>query len=319
MPSATVLVQKQKYEARVHKLLTDYTNVFTVDADNVSSKQFMDIRAGLRPLGAEVLMGKNTLMKRCIRKYVEKTGEEKWLAIADLLVGNIGLCFVKGDLNEAKDKIKEYKVGALARMGMTAQCDVFAFAGPTGLDPSQTSFFQALGIPTKIVKGSIEITADFKVCTQGERVSASEATLLAKLNIKPFLYGLDITQVFEDGAMYDPAVLEITEDDLKKKFQAGVSNVAALSLAAGYPTQASVPHSFINGYKNLLAVTLEVDYVFPLAEKMKAILSDPEAFAAMVAASQAAGGGGSGGGAAAAAAPEPEEEEEEEMEFDLFD
>ena len=72
---------------------------------------------------------------------------------------------------------------------------------------------------------------------------------------------------------------DITEDDLKKKFQAGVSNVAALSLGAGYPTQASVPHSFINGYKNLLAVTLEVDYVFPLAEKMKAILSDPEAFA----------------------------------------
>merc|ERR1719201_3133571 len=91
-----------------------------------------------------------------------------------------------------------------------------------------------------------------------------------------------------DGAMYDPAVLDITEEDLKKKFQAGVSNVAALSLAAGYPTAASVPHSFINGYKNLLAVTLEVDYVFPLAEKIKAILSDPEAFAAMVAASAAA-------------------------------
>ena len=119
--------------------------------------------------------------------------------------------------------------------------------------------------------------------------------------------------------MYDPAVLDITEEDLKKKFQAGVSNVAAVSLAAGYPTQASVPHSFINGYKNLLAVTLEVDYVFPLAEKIKAILSDPEAFAAMVAASNAAASGGGGGGGAAAAAPEPEEEEEEEMEFDLFD
>merc|ERR1719375_33043 len=111
MPSAAVLVQKQKYEARVHKLLSSYTKVFTVDADNVASKQFMDIRAGLRTLGAEVLMGKNTLMKRCIRKYVEKTGEEKWPAVADLLVGNIGLCFVKGGLNEAKDKIQEYKVG----------------------------------------------------------------------------------------------------------------------------------------------------------------------------------------------------------------
>lgn len=60
---------------------------------------------------------------------------------------------------------------AAAKAGVVAPKDVTIPAGPSGLEPSQTSFFQALNIPTKIVKGAIEITADFKICTTGERVT----------------------------------------------------------------------------------------------------------------------------------------------------
>jgi large subunit ribosomal protein LP0 len=44
---------------------------------------------------------------------------------------------------------------------------VWVKAGPTGLDPKQTSFFQQLNIQTKIVKTQIEIVADKKVITSG--------------------------------------------------------------------------------------------------------------------------------------------------------
>jgi large subunit ribosomal protein LP0 len=40
---------------------------------------------------------------------------------------------------------------------------VFVPAGPTGMDPSQISFFHALQISTKINKGQIEITKDYQV------------------------------------------------------------------------------------------------------------------------------------------------------------
>lgn len=50
---------------------------------------------------------------------------------------------------------------------------------------------------------------------------------------------------------------------------AALANVAALSLAANYPTLASIPHSVINGYKNVLAIAVETDYSFPLAEKVR--------------------------------------------------
>ena len=47
-----------------------------------------------------------------------------------------------GDLNDVKAEIEKYKVGAPARVGLTAPNDVSIPSGPTGMDPSQTSFFQ---------------------------------------------------------------------------------------------------------------------------------------------------------------------------------
>jgi hypothetical protein len=55
---------------------------------------------------------------------------------------------------QVKAEIAKYKVGAPARVGLVAPNDVTIPAGGTGMDPSQTSFFQALAIATKINKGA---------------------------------------------------------------------------------------------------------------------------------------------------------------------
>lgn len=317
-PVVTRAMKKERYYNKVVGLLEGYSKAFIVHADNVSSNQFMMIRAGLRPIGdSAILMGKNTMMKRCIRNYMEETGNEKWSCLLEELVGNVGIVFTKGELTDVRDKMNEFKVGALARSGTIAPVAVTIPAGPTGMDPSQTSFFQTLNISTKINKGSIDILSDHVVFQAGDKVNASAAILLGKLSIKPFEYGLVVLNVVEDGAVYPSAVLDLTDDELAAGFAAGVRQVAALSLGANYPTIAAMPHILINGYKNVLAIAVETDYTFPLAEKVKAYLADPSAFAS---AAPAAAAGGGGGAKAAAAAPEPEpEEEEEDMGFDLFD
>ena len=77
--------KKEYYDKRVCVMLEEYTQALICAADNVGSKQFQDIRSGLRPESV-VLMGKNTLLKRTIRQYVEKTGATQWLAMLPLLV-----------------------------------------------------------------------------------------------------------------------------------------------------------------------------------------------------------------------------------------
>ena len=40
-----------------------------------------------------VLMGKNTMMKRCIKVYAEEKEDDKWNVLLDYLVGNVGIIF----------------------------------------------------------------------------------------------------------------------------------------------------------------------------------------------------------------------------------
>ncbi|PIO14412.1 hypothetical protein AB205_0220840, partial [Aquarana catesbeiana] len=185
--------------------------------------------------------------------------------------GNVGFVFTKEDLAEVRDMLLANKVPASARAGAIAPCDVTVPAQNTGLGPEKTSFFQALGITTKISRGTIEILSDVQLT--GDKVGASEATLLNMLNISPFSFGLIIQQVYDNGSIYSPEVLDITEDALQ-----GVRNIASVCLQIGYPTVASVPHSVVNGYKRVLALAVETNYSFPLADKVKAFLADPSAF-----------------------------------------
>ncbi|CAK9149267.1 unnamed protein product [Ilex paraguariensis] len=313
--------KKIAYDQKLCQLLDQYTQVLIAAADNVGSNQLQNIRQGLRG-DSIVLMGKNTMMKRSIRIHSEKTGNKAYLNLIPLLVGNVGLIFTKGDLKEVSEEVSKYKVGAPARVGLVAPVDVVVPPGNTGLDPSQTSFFQVLNIPTKINKGTVEIITPVELIKKGDKVGSSEAALLAKLGIRPFSYGLQVLSVYDNGSVFNPEVLDLTEDDLMDKFAIGVSMVTALSLAISYATLAAAPHMFINAYKNVLAVAVEIEYSFPQADKVKAYLEDPSKFAVAVASVAAADSGAAPPAAAAAVEEkkeEPAEESDDDMGFSLFD
>uniref|UniRef100_H2YYU3 Large ribosomal subunit protein uL10 n=1 Tax=Ciona savignyi TaxID=51511 RepID=H2YYU3_CIOSA len=249
MPREDRKTWKAKYFIKIIELLDEYPKCFIVGADNVSSKQMQQIRASLRDR-AIILMGKNTMMRKAIKGHINNNPDlEKLLPH---IKGNVGLVFTKDELTDIRDLLLANKVAAPARAGAIAPNDVIIPAQNTGLGPEKTSFFQALAIPTKISRGTIEIIVSF------------------------------------------------------------VRNVAAVCLAIGYPTVASVPHSIINGFKNLLAVAAETDITFPEAEKMKAYLADPTAFAvaAPVATEEKE---------EAKPAEESEEESDDDMGFGLFD
>eukprot|EP00252_Welwitschia_mirabilis_P009883 TRINITY_DN227_c0_g1_i6.p1 TRINITY_DN227_c0_g1~~TRINITY_DN227_c0_g1_i6.p1 ORF type:complete len:322 (-),score=87.75 TRINITY_DN227_c0_g1_i6:239-1204(-) len=312
--------KKTLYDKKICDLLEQYSQVLVCLADNVGSNQLQNIRHGLRP-DSIVLMGKNTMMKRSIRIYAEKSGNTAYLNLIPLLVGNVGLIFTKGDLKEVREEVAKYKVGAPARVGLVAPVDVVVPPGNTGLDPSQTSFFQVLNIPTKINKGTVEIITPVELVRKGEKVGSSEAALLSKLGIRPFSYGLVVKAVYDNGSVFDPEILDLSEDDLIARLASGISAVAALSLAVNYPTLAAAPHVFLNNYKNVLAVALETEYSFKEAEQIKEYLKDPSKFAVA-----APGAVSMDAAAAAAATPkeeekkaEPEEESDEDMGFSLFD
>uniref|UniRef100_A0A3Q3VU80 Large ribosomal subunit protein uL10 n=1 Tax=Mola mola TaxID=94237 RepID=A0A3Q3VU80_MOLML len=254
MPREDRATWKSNYFLKIIQLLDDYPKCFIVGADNVGSKQMQTIRLSLRDK-AVVLMGKNTMMRKAIRGHLENNPAlEKLLPH---IKGNVGFVFTKEDLTEVRDLLLANKVPAAARAGAIAPCDVTVPAQNTGLGPEKTSFFQALGITTKISRGTIEIL--------------------------------------------------------------GVRNIASVCLEIGYPTLASVPHSIINGYKKVLAVAVETDYSFPLADKVKAYLADPTAFAVAAPVPAAETAAAAPAAAAKEEVKEESEESDDDMGFGLFD
>ncbi|KAJ5791830.1 uncharacterized protein N7518_008841 [Penicillium psychrosexuale] len=306
---------KSAYFEKLRALLNEYSTIFIVGVDNVSSQQMHEIRIALRG-EAVVLMGKNTMVRRALKGFVTENPE--WERLLPHVRGNVGFIFTNGDLKSIKSKILANRVAAPARAGAVAPDDVWIPAGNTGMEPGKTAFFQALGVPTKIARGTIEIVSDLKLVEAGNKVGASEATLLNLLNISPFTYGMTIAQVYENGQCFGAEVLDITDEQLLAAFSQAIATITAVSLGANYPTLPSVIHSLINGYKKVLAVAVSTDYSWPEIDDLKDRIANPDAYAS--AAPVAAAAATSGGDAPAAAAPaEDEEESDEDMGFGLFD
>jgi large subunit ribosomal protein LP0 len=176
-----------------------------------------------------------------------------------------------------------------------------------------------LNIQSKVFKGTIEITSEKLLLKKGDKVGASEANLLTILGILPFEYTLQITKIFDNGGVYDPEILDISEDILQTKFNQSLKRVLGLSLGIGYPNKLSVPHLVGSAFKDVASVAVSFDYPLKQIADLQALLSDPEALAkaqAAVAKPEATQG---------EQAPEKKEEEALKVEddvavdFDFFD
>jgi len=308
---------KSAWFVKLEANLEQYKSVFIVEVDNVSSNQMHQIRAALRGK-AEIQMGKNTMVRKALRDAINSGSHPEYERLLPYVKGNVGFVFTNDDLKTIRDTIVSNRVAAPARAGAIALNDVSVPAGNTGMEPGKTSFFQALGIPTKIARGTIEITAEVKLIKAGDKVGASEATLLNVLNISPFTYGMNVAQVFQDGNIFESSVLDVTNEDLLARFMSSVSTITCVSLALNYPTLPSVSHTVVNAYKNLLAIAIATEIEFEHANAIRERLANPEAYASAAPAAAASSDDKAGSKPEAAEAKAESESDDDDFGLDLF-
>jgi len=313
-------VKKENYWTRLQEVAYKYKNCLFVNADNVSSLQISKLRCRLREIDAYMIMGKNTLMKAALTHANTKPEEgdddyaerkDNWEfspsieKIISQLRGNINLIFTNGDLGDVKAVLDTEVRESPAKPGMMAPKDVTVPVGPTGLDPKQTGFFQTLQIQTRIVKGQIDIVAEKQVIVKDCRVDSTQAALLDKLKIYPFEYKMKVTKILQDDNIFDAAVLDLSSEIILEKFKKAISLQAQLSLGVGVPSTCSAPHSLLNGFKNLVAVSAMSGYAFDQANAL------------LEAAKNAPASGGGGAAAKVEVVKEEEKVKEEEADVDM--
>jgi len=284
MAESTKRAKKRRIINTIYEAFTKYKQCLVVKLEHVSSNQIQQARVSLRQAKKGfMVVGKNTVIKKAIalrskeptedeqdfdlRKplYTEVSNLDK---VSGLLKGKIGLIFSDSPIFDLKPLIESNRKPAAAKVGMVAPLDVTIPPGPTGMDPSQISFFHALNMSTKIQKGQIEISKEFKVCTAGKKVENSAAVLLQKLSIKPFAYGMEILWVWDNGTLLAPEIFNMNPADILNKFRSVASKMAAISLQIGQPNQLSLPHMVVNTFKNIAAIALQTGLKFKQLENL---------------------------------------------------
>jgi large subunit ribosomal protein LP0 len=166
------------------------------------------------------------------------------------------LIFTNEELSKITEITSKFIVEKQAKVGAISPIEVTLPAGPTGMDSSQIEYFQALKIPTKVIKNQLEIVSSTKILIVGQKISLSEINLMKKFNIKPYKHQVQIQHIYMNGKLYDSGILKITNDYMKERVALGVKNVAAFSVATGITTRASAVHVIAGAFRNIVGLSL---------------------------------------------------------------
>ena len=179
------------------------------------------------------------------------------------------LIFTNRDIAEIASITGKYVIEKQAKPGQISPVEIIIPAGPTGMDSSQIDYFQALKIPTKVMRNQLEITTATKILTVGQKITLSEINLMKKFNIKPYKHQMKIKKLLLNGKLYGEEILKVTDDYMKTKLEQGIKNILGFSLAAHVPTQASAPHVISNAFRNICALSLGTNVLIDATKNMK--------------------------------------------------
>ena len=182
-------VSKRKIETvkGIVGLINNNSTIIIASIKNLPSKQFQNIRKSLRGK-AETLVVK----KRIMLKSIEDSGNKNVGKLKDFIVEDSAILFSKEDPFELSIILAKNKKPIGAKPGQVATEDIAVEEGPTDIMPGPAiSEFGALGIPIAVEDGKIAIKKGKVIVKAGEEINDAAASIMSKLDIKPFKIGLD--------------------------------------------------------------------------------------------------------------------------------
>ena len=264
---------------KTQEFFKKYKNIVIADVKDISTDKIQKIRHEIISLGeTETLCGKTTVIQKSLHDMKEAAKgdlpkhlpEKELEGFVDAMPGiHLLLIFTNRDIAEIASITGKYVIEKQAKPGQISPVEIIIPAGPTGMDSSQIDYFQALKIPTKVMRNQLEITTATKILTVGQKITLSEINLMKKFNIKPYKHQMKIKKLLLNGKLYGEEILKVTNDYMKTKLEQGIKNVLGFSLAAHIPTQASAPHMISNAFRNICALSLGTNVLIDATKNMK--------------------------------------------------
>ncbi len=256
-------------------LIGQYDVVGVASLEKVRAAQLQELRRKLRD-SAYLRVVKNTLIERAIADCREKPGIEN---LKDHTEGSNIFLFTNLSPFKLALLLQKSRVKTTARTGDVAAYDVTVTAGNTGLPPGPViSQFSAVGVPTRIEAGSVWVSRDTLVASEGEVITARLASVLSKLGIKPVEIGLTLKAAYDDGLVIPEERLLINLEETVRSLEEAHLYAFYLSLNTAYPLSENI--AFLFQIVHQEAFRLAINTAVPTPETMHTLIG--KAYAQML-------------------------------------
>ena len=165
-----------------------------INIKGLPSPQFQNIKKDLRKFAFIQVSKKNIL-----RRAIEEVKKESILPLEDHVVESCAYAISELEGFELAAILSNNKTPVFAKAGQTATENIEIKAGPTSLLPGPAiSELGALGIQISVENGKISIRSPKIVVRAGEPIKEAVASLLQKLEVKPFTIGLEPVAFYDN-------------------------------------------------------------------------------------------------------------------------
>jgi large subunit ribosomal protein L10 len=313
------------------EMLQNGGTLAVIDIHGVPAGAMLGMRAGLRGK-----MSIQVAKKRLMKLAWEAVGND-FEDLEALYSSAVQPALLQTDMSsfEVFAELKKTEAGRAGKPGDIAPHDIVVDKMDTGMPPGPiVGELNSVGIPAKIVKGSVQIQKKVTILKEGEEFEGDLGLMLSKIGINPIVTGLRLCGTIEDGTKFQPATLDIDYEQFESdliSFGAGAFNLAcnirwfttqttptllskasgealAVALEAAIVTTDTLPHLIGRANRGAMGVAGSLSPE-ALDEELSQLLG-----AAATAAESAATASSSD--EAPAEAEEEDEEEEEEGGFD---
>ena len=240
-------------------LLNSGDTFAVIDIHGVPAGAMIGMRATLRDN-----MNIQVAKKRLMRLAWEETGNNLE-DLETLFKGVVQPALVSSpSMNsfELFSELKKTEAGRAAKPGDIAPHEIVVEKMDTGMAPGPiVGELNSVGIPAKIMGGSVQIQKRTVVLEEGEVFEGDMGMMLSKIGINPIVTGLRLCGTLEDGVVFSPSTLDLDLEQFESdliSYGAGAFNLAC---NITWFTSQTMPTLIAKASGEALAVALEAAVV----------------------------------------------------------
>jgi len=216
--------KKQAVKDLAEKMKTSKT-IMLVSIRSLPSPQLQKIKKDLRGKADVQVIKKSVLIRAIDASEVPELADLK-----EHLEADNALALSNDDAFELAAWLSENRNPIAAKTGQEAPEDIEVQPGPTDLMPGpDISALGNVGLQVAVEEGKISIKQPHVILKKGEPVTEGIASVLLKLDIKPFMIGLNPTVIYDSSSKKIYVGVKIDKDEALNNLLVGRSNGLGLA------------------------------------------------------------------------------------------